>query len=466
MEVIALDVADLGNQAYLVSDGTLAIAVDVPRSIEIALEALASHSLSLSLVLDTHIHNDFVTGGLALARHTGATYALAADEHVEFEDERLGLHDGDRLTVGGLELEVVATPGHTAHHLSYVVRGADQVAVLTGGSLLVGTTGRTDLLGAERAEELAGAQWLSARRLLAMLPDDAAVHPTHGFGSFCAAGPAGARATTIGRERASNPAALLAQRRFVSDLLAGLGEFPSYYAHMAGLNRAGPAALDLAPVPALGPGEPARVVAAGGWVVDVRPRKSFAAAHLEGAVNAGVDGPLATYVGWVIPWGSALTLLAESPTELETARVLLGQIGIDRISGASIGEPDRWAAPARPVELAVASFARLAEHWHERPTVIDVRRRAEWEAGHLTGAVHIPVHELTGGHRSLGDRGDRGDRGGRRDRGDRPVWLYCAAGYRAVLGASLLARAGVAVVAVDDSWGAAIDAGLPISLPG
>ena len=388
--------------------------------------------------MDTHLHNDHVSGGPELAHATGATYAVSAGEHVSGAH---GLHDGDRYCVGSLSVSVVATPGHTPLHQSFVVSEGDQCVVFTGGSLLIGSVGRTDLLGTELASGLAADQWASVRWMLYSLPGEAVVHPTHGFGSFCSATPCTGTETTIDRERRDNPAARLGRDDFVQTLLAGYGEYPSYFSRMADLNRAGfvaPAWRD--PVPALTDDNLSELTALM-WIIDVRPRASFAAAHVPGTVNAGVDGPLATYVGWTMSWGAPFGLLAADQDQLDRARSTLAHIGLDRPVGAVAPPPH--AAAGR---LRLATFEELADEWTDDVTVVDVRRKEEWDQGHLEGAHHIPVHRLPHSDVPAGR-----------------LWLHCAAGYRAVLGASLLGRDGLDVVAIDDTWTSAGAAGLPIA---
>jgi len=335
-------------------------------------------------------------------------------------------------------VEVVATPGHTPHHQSFVVTEGDSCVAFTGGSLLIGTVGRTDLLGADRAADLAGEQWASVRRLLDNLPGPTAVHPTHGFGSFCSATASSGTDTTIEAERGVNPAARLEREVFVKTLLAGFGEYPSYFAHIAALNRAGlqPSAYR-DPVPTLSDADLAELTPTI-WVIDVRSRTEFAAAHVPGTINVGVDGPFATYVGWTMPWGTDFALVGTDDDELSRARRALAHIGLDVPVGTAVP-----TAEARTGRLRRARFDELAVEWTDDVAVIDVRRQEEWDTGHLRGARHVPVHRLMETDLPPGQ-----------------LWLYCAAGYRAVLGASLLQRSGRDVVAIDDSWRAATSAGL------
>jgi hydroxyacylglutathione hydrolase len=438
MEVIPIDASDLGNQAYLVTDGVRAVAIDPPRPVGKVVDIVRPRGLQLEMVVDTHLHNDHVSGGPELAEATGAIYAVCADEHVR---GARGIVDGERFAIGALVVTVKATPGHTPLHQSFIVSEGDECVVFTGGSLLIGTVGRTDLLGADLAANLASAQWSSVRWMLDNLPHEAGVHPTHGFGSFCSSTACAGTETTIGAERDVNPAARLDCETFVKTLLDGFGEYPSYFAHMATRNRQGllPASY-LEPVPTLAAGD-IQELTAQMWVIDVRPRATFAAGHIPGTVNAGVDGPFATYVGWTMPWGAPFALIAADDAQLSHARGLLAHIGLDLPVGTAVPAPE-----TRSDRFRLATFGELAAEWTGDVRVIDVRRNEEWDKGHLEGAHHIPVHQLAGTHLPEG-----------------PLWLHCAAGYRAVLGASLLRRDGREVVAIDDTWSAANDAGLRIS---
>jgi glyoxylase-like metal-dependent hydrolase (beta-lactamase superfamily II)/rhodanese-related sulfurtransferase len=394
----------------------------------------------LDMVVETHLHNDHVSGGPELAEITGATYAISAHEEVE---GARGLVDGERFAIGTLSVEVVGTPGHTKHHQSFVVTEDEDCVVFTGGSLLIGTVGRTDLLGAEHAAALAAQQWTSVRRLLKELPGSATVHPTHGFGSFCSATPCVGTETTIEAERRVNAAAQLDRRAFVTALLGGFGEYPRYFSHIAARNRAADRHASYRhPVPTLAPSALAEL-ATRVWVVDVRSRSKFAAAHVPGTINMGVDGPFATYLGWTMPWGSDFALVGADEAELTQARTALAHIGLDLPVGTAVAP-----AEVQTDSLRRVTFAELAARWTGDISVIDVRRREEWDAGHLKGAHHVPVHRLMDEDADLPSG---------------PLWLYCAAGYRAVLGASLLRRSGREVVAIDDAWRGAKASGLSIS---
>ncbi len=349
-----------------------------------------------------------------------------------------------------MRVTALATPGHTFTHLSYALSELDagldrSVGVFSGGSLLYGATGRPDLLGPEHTHDLVRHQHASAHRLAELLPDDAEVYPTHGFGSFCAATQSEATSSTIGQERRANPALTQDEQTYVEELLAGLGAWPAYYAHMAPANADGPSEPDLSPPELADAAELRQRVEAGEWVVDLRHRTAFAAGHAPGTLNFGLDGGFATYLGWLVAWGAPITLLGETPEDVAEAQRELVRIGIDRPAAHATGGPDRWSD--RPLRsFRTGTFADLAQVRHHREVVVlDVRRTDEHESARIAGAVNIPLHEL-------------------RDRlADVPageVWVHCGGGYRASVAASMLDAAGRSLVAVDDTFDNAEQVGL------
>src|SRR5271157_1857191 len=449
VEVVAIDTPALGDRSYLAHDGDVALVVDPQRDIDRVLALAAARGVRISRVVETHLHNDYVTGGLALAQATGAAYHVSAADQVAFG--RAPAVDGDMIEVSPvMRVRVVATPGHTFTHLSYVLEAAGHAhAVFTGGSLLYGSTGRPDLLGRAHAGELAHAQYASAHRLAAELPGDADVYPTHGFGSFCSATQAEGTSSTIGREMRVNPALVLDEQRYVDELLAALDAYPAYYAHMGPANAAGPSGADLSPPRRADAAEIRRRIEAGEWVADLRARRAFAAGHVPGTLSFDLDGSFATYLGWLIPWGTSLTLLGQTAEQVAEAQRELVRIGIDRPAAAATGHPGDWAGGQPLRSYPVADFADLESVRHHRPVVIlDVRRDQEWDASHISGAIHIPVHQLPARLTEVPEG---------------EVWVHCEAGYRASVAASFLDAAGRTVVAVDDEYTRVARAGLPIN---
>ncbi|WP_406079139.1 rhodanese-like domain-containing protein [Micromonospora sp. NBC_00858] len=461
VQVSVIATSSLGDRSYLATDGQVAVVVDPQRDVDRVLALAGEFGVRVTHVVETHIHNDYVSGGLQLARLTGAEYLVSAYDEVGFD--RMPVADGDAVVVSEeLRIRVVATPGHTFHHLSYVLDEASDggwspVGVFTGGSLLFGTTGRTDLLGQQHAHELAHHQHASARRLADLLPDGAEVWPTHGFGSFCSASQADAPESTIGREKQANQVLRLAADDFVTETLAGLDAHPAYYAHMGVANAAGPAPVDLSPVARADAGQLRDRIAAGEWVVDLRHRKAYAASHLAGTVSLGLDGPMSTWLGWLIDWGVPITLLAETPQQVADAQRELVRIGIDRPAARATGTPDQWATDHADLrELTVADFPALAAAQAGNTpaglpapqVILDVRMTNEWRAGHIDGAVHIPLPDLP---QRLADVPPG------------TVWVHCGSGYRAAAAASLLANAGREVVAIDDMFGQAEQSGVTMA---
>ncbi len=450
IEIVAIDTPELGDRGYLATDGAVALVVDAQRDFDRVQSVAASRGVPITHVFETHIHNDYVTGGLALARAVGAQYHVNAADRVAFD--RTPVADGDVVKVGEMRMQVIGTPGHTFTHVSYALGDGDQVlAAFTGGSLLNGSTGRTDLLGAAHKLALTRAQFGSVNRLARELPGATPVCPTHGFGSFCSATPTTGSGSTLDDEKRINPALTSIEADYVAELLAGLDAYPAYYAHMGPANLAGPAAADLSPPRVADAAELRRRIAAGEWVVDLRSRTAFAAGHLPGALNFELGASLATYLGWLIPWTTPLTLIGESPEAIAAAQRDLSRIGIDRIEAAAVGPPARWAGPAGEAleQFPSADFATLAGLADRGSVVLlDVRRRPEWQAFHVEGAVHIPLHELPG---RLGEIPDG------------EIWVHCAAGYRAAVAASMLAAGGRQVVAINDQFGSAEEAGLPVA---
>ena len=456
LRIIPIETPSLGDRSYVVHDGEVAFVVDPQRDIDRVLDLLAEHRVRLSDVFETHIHNDYVTGGLALARRTGAAYHVNAEDEVSFD--RTPIRDGDVVDVGArMRVTALATPGHTFTHLSYALddaqadaRGEGAVGVFSGGSLLYGATGRPDLLGEEHTDALVRHQHASAHKLALLLPDRAEVFPTHGFGSFCAATQSDAGESTIGQERQSNPVLTQDEETYVRELLDGLGAFPAYYAHMGPANASGPSEPDLSPPSVADAAELRRRIEEGEWVVDLRHRTAFAAGHAPGTLNFGLDGAFATYLGWLITWGTPVTLLGETAGDVAEAQRELVRIGIDRPAAQATGGPEDWS-DRELASFPTGTFADLEQVRHHRPVVVlDVRRADEHDSARIEGALNIAIHDLP---RRVADVPDG------------ELWVHCASGYRAGVAASVLDAAGRRVVAIDDSFENAEKVGLHLVGP-
>lgn len=448
LDIVTIETTSLGDRSYLVTDGDVAAAIDPQRDIDRILAVANEHNVAITHVFETHVHNDYVTGGYELARSTDASYHLHADEEVDFD--RVGLTDGDVVKVGSFTVRCVHTPGHTPTHLSYVASadGTD-VAVFTGGSMLYGTVGRTDLISQAMAEELTRQQHRSAQRLVDLLADNVAVMPTHGFGSFCSSASVDAgESSTIGDERKENLALTLADEdSFVERILEGLDAYPRYYAHMAPRNRQGPAPIDLSPPAPADPAEIRARIHAGEWVIDLRNRTVYAADFLRGTINIELADSFSTYLGWLVPWNTPVTLVGDDADDIAAAQRQLVRIGIDRPAAANTDGVDAYGTGAARGTYRIVDFrdVQRAFDGHDRPTLLDVRREGEWTENGIDGAVHVPLHEL---ERRMTDVPDG------------EIWVHCASGYRAAIAASLLARAGRTPVLIDDDHDRAVELGL------
>ncbi|WP_219413475.1 rhodanese-like domain-containing protein [Pseudonocardia nigra] len=417
----------LGNSCHLLDlgDGG-ALVVDPPRDLRAVRAAAERAGLRIRFVADTHLHADFLSGAVQLAHDDAATVLAAAAGERRFDHR--GLRDGDEVDLGGPTLTALETPGHTDEHLAFLLRdGARPVGVFSGGSLIVGSAARTDLLGADRAESLARAQFGSLRRLAA-LPPATALWPTHGAGSFCSAPPGADRTSTIGRELAANP--LLAiddEDRFVEHLLGSLGSYPPYFLRLAEINRRGPAVLDpgaTGRLDALPVAAVRRLLADGAVLVDARPVADYTRGHVPGAVSIPLRAQFATWLGWLVPADTPVVVLRNPDQDLADLVWRALNIGVERLAGELDGGIDAWIAAGHPT--ANTPLLRPGEV-DGRYRVLDVRQEAEFSAGHLPGALHVELGAL-------------GPAAGRLP--DAPTLVMCGHGERAAGAVGLLERAG------------------------
>ncbi len=434
----------LGHQSYLISDESTktAAVVDPRRDVEIYLRAASAAGVAITHVFETHVHNDYITGAREIRERTGATIVNAASAGLAYEHQAVS--DGDRIPVGALTFAVVATPGHTPDHVTYAVYepGHDApAAIFTGGSMLVGSAGRTDLVSPGMTLTLTREQYRSLRRLLDTLPDDVLVYPTHGAGSFCGAtmnGPAG-RQSTIGQERLASPAAHVHdEAEFVRQQLAGYGVYPTYYGYMGEINQQGPRILG--GLPQLAPLAPQVVrhnLDHGVPLIDGRPRKAFAKEHVPGAFNIELDATFGTYVAWLLPFNKPLMLAVDDGDGREEAVAQLIRVGFEQSRGYLDGGVDAWKAAGFPTNsIEAIDVAELHRRWqrHEPLAVLDVRDAAEWGSGHIPGAQHIHIGDLM---RHLHEIPR-----------EAPVATICRSGHRAAIAASIVAALGHQTIAV------------------
>lgn len=475
VDVVRVATPSTGNTTHVLHRDGVAVVVDAPRDIDRVEQVLDELGLELHGVLETHLHDDYLTGGRALARRHRASYVVPEVSGIGFDATLLG--DGDVALLGPLRVAAIATPGHTDHHTAYHVTDAERSVpgvLLTGGSLLHGFVGRVPFDPTQQAQR-ARQQYWSVRRLGRLVPGSALVLPTHGARSTSAApvGPipqVSQRRTplpTVAQEMQSNPTFGMDEETFVEAMRRGAAAPPRYFGHLVRLNAAGPTRADLTPPLQAGPRETARRAQSGEWLVDVRTLDQFAAGHVPGSLGAFPDDRFALSLASVVPLGAPLTLIGE-PHEVAVAQRQLSLVGIDRPSVFTGDHAELLTLTGRAV-LRRATFVDLVDAVSaapdpaSRPVLLDVRTDTEWRAGHLRGAVHRTLSRLD----DLADayeqeRLDDLEHTGTEDL-TRPkqheaptappqptVWVHCASGYRAALAASVLARRGLSVVHLDD----------------
>jgi hydroxyacylglutathione hydrolase len=429
----------LSHASYLIGDTTTgrAVVVDPQRDVAQYLADAEAHGLHIERVIETHFHADFVSGHLELAARTGATisYGEAAAGRPEFAMDPLT--DGQRLSLGEVELEIRATPGHTPESISLVVYeqpDGEPAAVLTGDTLFIGDVGRPDLLASVgvTSDQLARQLYHSLHTKLLTLPDATVVYPAHGSGSACGRNLSTETVSTIGEQRWANYAlAPMTEDEFVALVTEGQPAAPPYFAYDANRNREARDLLDEErPLVTLTLGEVVSLQAAWAIVLDTRDPADFATGHLVGSINVGLAGRFAEYAGDVVRHDQEIALVADPGSEHE-ARVRLARIGFDNVVGALgaplqafLDQPDLVVSSSR---LTVSELARRREEVADLQ-LIDVRNPGETRLGGIPGSVNIPLPELL-------------DRLGELDP-HRPTAVACASGYRSSIAASTLVAHG------------------------
>jgi hydroxyacylglutathione hydrolase len=440
--------AGLGHASYLVADPDAGVAflVDPDRNIDNYLGVAARLGVLVTDSFETHVHNDYVSGSRALAELRPITVHAGADAALAYPHE--SHQDGDVANVGDLAIRCVATPGHTPEHVSYLVadlrRSDDPQYLFSGGALLVGQIARVDLLGPERAGELARSAYDTLRDRVLTLADYVAVFPTHGGGSACSAEVAGSRWTTLGFERRHNRVARSATGSFDAfraTIAEGLPVAPAYYPHVRRLNERGAPIASRAPLPFL------REIPKDAVRIDPRPPHLFGAGHRPGALNVVGNDSFAVRVGAIVAFGTPTVILSTDAEQAERLRGQLAVVGYDEVRGYTSPDPASGEETLQIEQLDPrTAFARATE---QGALLLDVRERSEWDAGHAPSAVHIPYEDLRARAHELPL--------------DRSVVVYCASGIRSSLAASMLESNGRGVANVRGGFTAWRNAKLPVS---
>ena len=420
----------LAHASDRVGDGDEAAVFDPSRDIEMYLEEARNRGLTIRWVLETHLHADFVSGHRELAARTGATIGIGSKADAQYPHR--GLAEGDEIRLGDVRLRAIETPGHTPESLSFLIfenaEDKQPWGVLTGDTLFVCDVGRVDILSSRLpVADLAGLLYDSLHGKLLKLPDETRVFPAHGAGSLCGRTIRPETWSTIGQERTMNPALRpMSREEFVAEIARDVPETPVYFLHSRDLNRAGPALRAGAELPPmLSPRQFAAAAKQGAVILDTRSPAAFCAGHPKGAMNVGLDGQYASWVGTLARPDDHLLVIAE-PERAEEAVMRLARVGYENVTGILDGGVERWKAEGLPVASVAQEPVKAALRPGRR--VLDVRRPSEWENFHWKGATHIPLAHLPAKLAEL----DR----------DADWVVVCASGYRSNMAASLMQRAG------------------------
>jgi glyoxylase-like metal-dependent hydrolase (beta-lactamase superfamily II) len=426
----------LAQASYMIGSKGEAVVVDPRRDVETYLEEAEREGLAIRHVIETHLHADFVSGHRELAARTGAKIYFGAKARAGFD--HVPVREGDQIVLGDVALRFLETPGHTPESLSILVIdraiSEEPEAVLTGDTLFIGDVGRPDLLGARMsAEELAGMLYDSLHEKLLKLPDSVAVYPAHGAGSLCGRNISSETSSTIGQQRRFNYALQPMPREdFIRMMTTDLPEAPAYFSRDVQLNREGPANLsELPKPPGLLPAAVDETRRSGAVVLDTRPASQFGTGHIPGSLNIGLGGQFASWAGALIPAEKPIVLVTEDEEQVEEARTRLARVGLENVAGYLAGGLLAWHEAGRPLvameQISVDELRhRIAQG--EVGQLVDVRRPAEWQAGHIAQARNLPLNELAARATEL----DRG----------KPVTAICAGGYRSSIATSLLEQQG------------------------
>ncbi len=424
----------LAHASYLLASEGEALVVDPQRDVELYLKAAAEQGATIRHIFETHLHADFVSGHRELAARTGAKIYMGTQSGATFQ--HMPVSDGFELKFGKASIRVLKTPGHTPESICLVVTDAEKSsapwAVLTGDTLFIGDVGRPDLSPRHTPAQLAGLLYDSLHTKLMTLPDSVLVYPAHGAGSLCGKNMRAERSSTIGTERLTNYALQIKSREeFIRQLTSNLPARPEYFAKDAEINRTGAAALsELPPLRSLSPADLQGMLKAGEIALDVRTMDEFAIGHVPGSLNIALAGQFASWAATVLGLASHPVLIAETDAQIEEARIRLARVGIEELDGYLAGGVAAWKQSGQPLAtVAQISPQELQQRLSAgKVQVLDVRREPEWDAGHVYGATWWPLDNFRVSPPEIDH--------------EVPLAVHCKGGYRSMIAASLLQRAG------------------------
>ncbi|MDD2389822.1 MAG: rhodanese-like domain-containing protein [Desulfobacterales bacterium] len=431
MIVQSFFIKGISHSSYLLGGSRSCAIIDPDRHIQMYLDAAKELGMTITHILETHLHADFISGHMDLAEKTGADIHVPTSGKCKFP--HIPVSDGSTITIDDIRIKVMETPGHTPEHVSYVVtdtaRGKEPVAVFCGDTLFVGDAGRPDLFPA-MAEELASRLYYSLHDTLLKLPDFCEVYPAHGAGSLCGRAMGAKRSSTIGYEKRYNAALQISNRHeFVRSLTTNMPPAPDHFSRCSDINRRGPSLVRTfpAPVPLTPEAFSQKTTLDNTVVLDVRSYDAFGGQHVPESYHIDMGGNFATFAGWTLPHGAAVLLVSDSAGQAQEAAVWLQRVGMDNISGFLDGGMFTWAKaglPCRHVpQLSAEELYHAFSNRHDM-VLIDVRSASEYDSFHIENAINIPAPDLRHRFRELDP--------------ERQTVLLCGTGHRSSLGASIL----------------------------
>ncbi|HNX39593.1 MAG TPA: MBL fold metallo-hydrolase [Methanothrix sp.] len=438
----------LAHYSYLIGDRSEAIVIDPRRDVDIYLKTAAQADMRISHILETHRNEDYFVGSMELAGRTGGQ-VWHADSQWDYQYGKPAAH-GQRWKAGRLEVEALATPGHTPGSFSYLLRDPAGFPwmLFSGDALFAGDVGRIDLLGPDKAPEMAGRLFESIFERILPLGDDVILCPAHGSGSVCAEAIAERLWTTIGLERKHNPRLKASGKEdFVSTLLASRPDRPPYFRRMERVNLEGrpPMSAATCPQPLDAKNFLSLVEREDAQIIDLRQETAYSSAHIPGSQFIWLDG-LAGFAGWFAGYDRPIVLVGGNRGDIEKAKVILQRMGFDSIPGYLAGGMLSWHMAAMKSEslktVTVQEICRLLDGGGasgaaggSNAVILDVRSAGELEKdGRIMGAQHIHITEISA-------------RKGEVPR-DRRVYIFCGSGLRSMVTASFLKAQGWTDLAV------------------
>lgn len=427
----------LSEAAYFIADGGEAAVIDPLRDIDVYLEKAAALGVTIKYIFETHFHADFVSGHQELSKKTGAPIVYGPQTDAKFP-----IHlakDGEDFKIGNLTIKALHTPGHTVESTCYLLynEAGAPYSIFTGDTLFVGDVGRPDLFSGDLSkEELAGMLYESLNRKIKTLPDEVILYPAHGPGSACGKNLGSETFSTIGEQKKTNYALKDQSREdFIAAVTEGLSAPPAYFPINAQINRTGTGSLEEVLTSSLTPlsvSEFKNKVDAGAWIVDTRPSSVFTQGFIPGSISLGLDGRLAEWAGSLLPFDQPLLLVTEPGKEKESV-IRLSRVGIDKVQGFLEGSYEAWEAASEPIDMIIDvepdEVAMDLPH-DPKMEIIDVRKPAEFEAGHVQDANNVPLDTLSD-VLTLASISEENN-----------LYVHCAGGYRSVIAASILKREG------------------------